>query len=296
MFLGGQLTEAISIAIKRYSGNDGNLRVLRSVSGGSINKCFQIAYSKESFFLKVNSAVKFPNMFIAEAEGLKQIGLTNTIQVPKVICYGVSNGEQYLVLEWIEHGINNASAQKEMGRNLAQLHKNTQLQFGLDHDNYMGSLTQTNKRNSSWSEFFINERLMPQVEFAKHRNLLSNRVLEQFEILYKRLDFLFPLEIPALVHGDLWSGNYLINYLNKPVLIDPAIFYAHREVDIAMTTLFGGFQQTFYDSYHEMFPLQEGWKERLDLWNLYPLLIHVNLFGQSYVSQLMTILNRFTGY
>ncbi|MEJ6980181.1 fructosamine kinase family protein [Pedobacter sp. P351] len=293
MFLSEQLSEAISIAIKEYSDNDGSLGLLSSVSGGSINKCFQIEYGKESFFLKVNSSVKFPSMFIAEAEGLKQIGLTNTIQVPKVICHGVSNDEQFLVLEWIEQGINDACAQAEMGRRLAELHMNTQLQFGLDHDNYMGSLVQSNKRSPSWSEFFIIERLVPQVEMARNRNLLSNSVLIQFEILYKNLDGLFPREIPSLLHGDLWSGNYLINYLNKPVLIDPAIFYGHREVDIAMTTLFGGFQQPFYDAYHEMFPLKEGWKERLDLWNLYPSLIHINLFGQSYVSQLMQILNRF---
>lgn len=135
---------------------------------------------------------------------------------------------------------------------------------------------------------------MPHVALAYQRKLLTKSVLEQFESLYQRLDFLYPQEAPALVHGDLWSGNYLTMNLNLPVLIDPAVTYAHREVDIAMTLLFGGFHQSFYDAYHEVFPLQEGWKERLDLWNLYPLLVHVNLFGGSYLNHVKEILYRYT--
>jgi fructosamine-3-kinase len=118
----------------------------------------------------------------------------------------------------------------------------------------------------------------------------SNSELSQFERLYHKLPGLFPKEKPRLVHGDLWSGNYLIDQDSNPVLIDPAAYFGHREVDIAMTRLFGGFDEAFYKSYNEVFPLETGWKDRIDLYNLYPLLIHVNLFGSGYVQQVKRII------
>ena len=158
----------------------------------------------------------------------------------------------------------------------------------------MGSLAQVNRQGVSWTEFFIEERLKPQVELGELKGLLAGSILDQFEIVYEKLDSLYPAERPALIHGDLWSGNYLVNSAEKPVLIDPAISYSNRECDIAMTTLFGGFQQLFYDAYNEVFPLQQGWKQRLDLWNLYPLLVHVNLFGTSYLGGIRRTLAEFT--
>lgn len=155
MFLNGQLTEAISIAIRQYSGNDAKFQLLKPVSGGCINKCFQILYGNEYFFLKLNSSLKLPGMFMAEAEGLKRLGLTKAIKVPKVSGYGTSFDEQFLVLEWIEQGINTISSQQELGRALAKLHKHTDSQFRLDHDNYMGSLTQSNKRNHHGRHFLL---------------------------------------------------------------------------------------------------------------------------------------------
>ena len=283
MFLNEHLTAAINIAIKSHLGIDASTRFIRPVIGGSINRCYQIEHGKKMFFLKLNSSKELPAMFIAEAEGLKRIRQTNTIKVPEVICYGSSADEQFLVLEWIENGIVSDVSQENLGRGLAQLHKSTQLQFGLDHNNYMGSLAQLNNRHYSWNEFFIEQRLKPQVELGKKNGLLAAEILDQFELLYNKLDSLYPAEKPALVHGDLWSGNYLINNSAQALLIDPAISYSNREVDIAMTTLFGGFSKYFYDAYNEVFPLQKGWEQRLDLWNLYPLLIHVNLFGTSYL-------------
>lgn len=284
MFLNEHLTGAINIAIKSYMGIEASTRFIRPVTGGNINSCYQIEYGKEMFFLKLNSSKKLPAMFIAEAEGLKRIRQTSTIQVPEAICYGSSADEQFLVLEWIESGIGSDISQENLGRGLAQLHESTQMQFGLDHDNYMGSLAQLNNSHYSWNDFFIKQRLKPQIEFAKNKGLLAAEILDQFELLYNKLDSLYPAEKPALVHGDLWSGNYLINNSAQAVLIDPAISYSNREVDIAMTTLFGGFSKCFYDAYNEVFPLQKGWEQRLDLWNLYPLLIHVNLFGTSYLN------------
>jgi fructosamine-3-kinase len=139
----------------------------------------------------------------------------------------------------------------------------------------------------------VEERLKPQISLAKQQGLITAAEVKQFAQLFELLDGLYPKEDPALVHGDLWSGNYLIDGAQQPVLIDPAVAYAHREADIAMTTLFGGFQDAFYAAYQEVFPLQAAWRERIHLWNLYPLMVHVNLFGTSYLAMVKNSLGRY---
>lgn len=165
------------------------------------------------------------------------------------------------------------------------MHTHSAEAFGFDGDNYMGSLKQSNIKHDTWAAFYTGERLMPMVKIAVDNCLLSNRDEQFFEKLYARLPGLFEEEKPSLIHGDLWSGNYIIANDDAPYLIDPAVSYGHREFDIAMTTLFGGFGRQFYRSYHESFPLAKGWEQRLDLWNLYPLLLHLNLFGAGYLGQ-----------
>lgn len=294
MFLTEQTVNVISASLKQKYGNAGRIEIIGAVSGGSINNCFKIKFDNAFFFVKVNSSQHFPNMFMAEAEGLKRIGSTNTIKVPQVVAVGNSGEEQFLVLEWIDQEKSDTQLQTKLGHLLAQLHRNTNDAFGLDHQNYMGSLVQTNNYHSSWATFYIQERLLPQVSLADQKGLLTPAILQQFESLYKKLKSFYTEEPPAFVHGDLWSGNYLIDHRQQPILIDPALSFSNREFDIAMTTLFGGFSPSFYDAYNEAFPLQNGWKQRLDLWNLYPLLIHVNLFGQSYLTQVKHILNKFS--
>jgi len=174
---------------------------------------------------------------------------------------------------------------------LATLHKTTQEDYGLDNNNYMGSLEQVNHKKKSLIDFFIECRLIPQIEMAG--NKLSKSDHEMFEALYKRLPSILIDEQPALVHGDLWSGNFMIGNKGQPVLIDPAVAYSSREVDIAMSRLFGGFDSVFYSSYEETYPTAPGLEERIDIYNLYPLLVHVNLFGGGYYQQVKNILNRF---
>lgn len=294
MFLTEQTVNVISATLKRKYGNSGNVEIIQPVSGGSVNECYKIKFNKALFFVKLNSSQRFPNMFMAEAEGLKRIGSTNTIKVPQAMAVGHAGDEQFLVLEWIDHGNSDDLSQAKLGQLLGQLHRNTSKSFGLDHQNYMGALTQTNNWHSSWTTFYIEERLCPQVDLAYKKGLLTPVMLKQFESLYAKLNSLYAEEPPAFVHGDLWSGNYIVDQSQQPVLFDPAISFSNRETDIAMTTLFGGFSSSFYDAYHEVFPLQGGWQQRLDLWNLYPLLIHVNLFGQSYVRQVNHTLNKFS--
>ncbi|WP_374164233.1 fructosamine kinase family protein [Arcticibacter sp. MXS-1] len=269
------------------------IEIVRSVGGGSINSCYQLKAGQTLFFAKINNAGHFPEMFFKESAGLREIAHTETIKVPKVLACGTSPGEQFLVLQWINAGRPDQTAMALMGEKLAAMHRTSSSGFGLDYDNYMGSLEQRNQRHPSWTEFFIEERLKPQIKIASDKKLIDRVITAKFERLFTALPGLFDEEDPSLLHGDLWAGNYMISETGEPVLIDPAVSYGHREFDIAMTTLFGGFDEAFYQAYHDAFPLQSGWQERLDIWNLYPLLVHVNLFGSSYLAPIRSTLERF---
>lgn len=290
------LSADITAAIKRVLGNlhSGRVNIISAshVAGGSINYCYKIQSTKGIYFLKTNSAAKFPDLFLAEAEGLKRIRDTNVIAVPEVIGHGRAESEIFLILKWIDQSSNDKS-QYQFGQQLAKMHSHTADQFGSDHDNYMGSLRQKNTFHSTWYEFFLLERIEPQLHLANNGNLIDNGIVKTFHSILKKLSASWPDEVPSLVHGDLWSGNYLISDEGTPILIDPAAYYGNREVDIAMSTLFGGFSPEFYRGYNDEFQLQDGWQERMDIWNLYPLLIHLNLFGSGYLSQIKDTLNKF---
>jgi protein-ribulosamine 3-kinase len=263
------------------------------VSGGSINAVYCLQILDKKYLLKVNSREQFPSMFKCEAEGLKAIALTGAIAVPDIILQNDIDDQSFLLLEWIDMRRATPKASTLFGSQLAQMHRTTVDSFGFEADNYMGSLHQSNKKHHKWSEFFVEERLMPMVKMAADRQRLYKTDLTNFEKLYKKLPELFQEEPPSLIHGDLWSGNYLISEDEKPYLIDPAVSYGHRESDIAMTTLFGGFSNEFYAAYNEAFPLEKGWQQRMDLWNLYPLLVHLNLFGMGYLGQVRDCLNEY---
>jgi protein-ribulosamine 3-kinase len=263
------------------------------VSGGSINAVYCLQILDKKYLLKVNSREQFPNMFKCEAEGLKTIALTGAIAVPDIILQNDIDDQSFLLLEWIDMRRATPKASILLGQQLARMHQSTADSFGFDSDNYMGSLQQSNKKHHKWSEFFVEERLMPMVKMAADRQRLYKTDLTNFEKLYKKLPELFQEEPPSLIHGDLWSGNYLISEDEKPYLIDPAVSYGHREFDIAMTTLFGGFSNEFYVAYNEAFPLEKDWQQRIDLWNLYPLLVHLNLFGMGYLGQVRDCLNKY---
>jgi protein-ribulosamine 3-kinase len=265
---------------------------VKAVSGGSVNQAYCIVTKNKKYFIKINSKSKHPGMFEAEAEGLSIMARAGA-NVPGVILNDNIADESFLLLGWIETGRHTAKASAILGQSLAQMHRWTSDYFGLDHNNYMGSLPQSNTKHRSWSAFFVAERLQPMVNMAVDKELLDVNDMASFEILYKNLPGLFDEEAPALLHGDLWGGNYLVSADETPYLIDPAISYGHREFDLAMTTLFGGFSNEFYDAYQEAFPLAKGWKQRVDLWNLYPLLVHLNLFGMGYLRQVRGCLRQY---
>ena len=261
--------------------------------GGCINQGGKLNTTIGRFFLKWNDDKKFPGMFEAEGKGLDLLHRQNSIRIPKVIGHGKNGPHQFLLLEFIEQKSRSKNYWEQLGQSLALVHRCSSEFFGLDCDNYIGSLRQFNHTNSNWINFFIEERLDIQVKLAIKSAAVDVGWERKFKALYAKLPSLIAIEKPSLIHGDLWSGNLITDEKGEPCLIDPAVYYGNREADLAMTTLFGGFNGEFYSAYEEAFPLPPGSERRVDIYNLYPLLVHVNLFGGSYVHSVESILRAF---
>lgn len=263
----------------------------QSVGGGSINDAQIIYTNAGNYFLKSNLHCRFPGMFTCEVKGLNLLRESGCIQLPEVIA---TDGSTYLLLEFITPAKRNANYWSDAGINLAQLHKNSNSHFGLDHDNFIGTLPQQNIPCISGVEFMIHRRFQPMIEMAVDNGLLDASAVKQADIFYSRLNDLLPNENPALLHGDLWNGNIITGADGNICFIDPAIYYGYRETDLAMTRLFGGFDEEFYSGYQSEYPLLEGWEERIAIFQLFPLLVHLNLFGRSYLNNVLEVLNRYS--
>jgi protein-ribulosamine 3-kinase len=252
------------------------------LSGGDINEVYSVETVTGSVVVKMNHADSFPDMLQKEAKGLGLLAAAGALKTPQVVSAGEIDGTQFLVLERITTATAGEQSWIRFGQQLASQHKQTDTHFGLDHNNYIGSLVQLNLSCETWAEFYITQRLQPMVEMAVNQGDINYVEAKIFDDFYQRIDAIFPVEKPALLHGDLWSGNYLIDANREPVLIDPAVYYGHREMDLAMMHLFGGFSPVLFESYNEVHPLQAGWRDRVPYCQVYPLLVHVNLFGRSY--------------
>jgi len=289
-----QIKELVKDPLSKHLGKPISSVQLNSVGGGSINDTYRVVVNNHIiFFLKLNSTLSFPGLFEKEKNGLAFLAAQKTILTPGVILCETNENDQWLLLEWVEGGIRTENFWTKFGEQLAQLHRVSHDQFGFTEDNYMGSLPQVNTFTADWTHFFIHYRLLPQIELARNKSLLDKNHIHSFEILFKKLDSLFAVEKPSLLHGDLWSGNFMCNAQSQPILIDPAVYFGHRCMDLAMTTLFGGFDKLFYEAYHYHFPLPVNYHEQWEVCNLYPLLIHLNLFGQSYLADIGATLKRF---
>jgi len=288
-----ELKTTVESLLSSQKGTRVSIDETRSLGGGCINEVFMLKTSTGRYFLKYNSATAFPAMFEKEALGLKILSETNSISVPQVVQHGKSGNYAFLLLHYIESTTVNSNFWNEFGRKLADLHRNTNEYFGLDHDNYIGSLVQKNNLHPDFFSFFISERIEPQLKEARNKGAFSHSDTRYFDSLFKSLHNIIPSEKPALVHGDLWSGNFMVNTAGEPCLIDPAVYYGHREADIAMTQLFGGFHSEFYQAYNQAWPMEKDWQKRIDIFNLYPLLVHVNLFGGGYAGQVLQIIRQF---
>lgn len=274
------------------------IKILRAIniSGGSINEAAKLLIENGTeLFLKWNSG-SLLEMFDVEVKGLQFIQQhCDRFKIPNIIGYDITDSGEisWLLLEYIDQGRTDGDFFEHFGQSLAQLHTVTHSEFGLDHDNFIGRLPQINSFEKNWITFFIEHRIEPQLKMAFDKGLLPDSLLKNFEILFKQLPDIIPEEKPALLHGDLWSGNFMATSDAIPVLIDPAVYFGHREAELAFTKLFGGFSSAFYRAYNESNPPEAGLEQRVDIFNLYPLLVHVNLFGHAYTSQVTSIIKRF---
>jgi fructosamine-3-kinase len=263
-----------------------------SVSGGGINDAYHLSSNSQSYFVKLNTTER-EFMFEAEAQGLSELAATGCIRIPNVICFGQTSQNSYLVLEYIPCQPFNTSSSRLLGEQLAQMHQLEQPFFGWHCDNTIGSTPQYNPREHDWLTFWQQHRLQQQLTFAK-QNGYGQQLQDKGDKLSERLANLFDgyQPKPALLHGDLWSGNAAVSPDGNPIIYDPACYYGDRETDIAMTELFGGFSPDFYATYNATYPLDDGYKTRKTLYNLYHILNHVNLFGGSYLSQASNMIDQ----
>jgi fructosamine-3-kinase len=264
------------------------------VYGGDINQCFRLETSRGAFFMKVNASLFGLDFFEKEARGLILLANAGAIRVPRPLFDGKFHQQVYLVMEALEGGTAGPDFWEKFGHSMGALHGNHAERFGLEYPNYIGKIHQENTWHDRWHEFYANQRIMCNVYKAKERQLLNMEDVELAEKFCVKLKDLVPEERPSLLHGDLWNGNYIATADGLPAIFDPAVYYGHRETDLAMARLFGGFDARFFAAYQEAWPLQPGWEERVPIFQLYPLLIHLLLFGGKYRGQVEEILRKFS--
>jgi fructosamine-3-kinase len=263
----------------------------RRLGGGDINEAFEVSLGDgTNIFVKTH-----PNpprsMFGAESRGLRWLEEAGAIRIPRVVAVS-DERPAYLALELLNPAKRHPDFDETLGRGLAALHSFGARSFGLDHDNFIGRLAQSNAVADGWASFYWTSRLEPQLRLATDRGLIDTGTGSRFDTLRRVLaERVGPEERPSRLHGDLWGGNLHVDETGQPCLIDPAAYGGHREVDLAMMRLFGGFRERVFAAYEEAWPLAPGTGERVSLYQLYPLLVHVNLFGGSYVGSVKRALS-----
>jgi len=265
----------------------------RPVGGGDISSAWRVKTENNVAFLKTGPASSL-DMFLAEADGLKELADAKAVRVPKVLGCVCSGKESLLALEWIDFELAAESCEWMLGRNLARLHRHTVDRFGWRRDNTIGATPQHNPWSDDWVDFFKEHRIGFQLELAG-RNGFRGNLQTMGARLLDNMGHFFSDYWPeaSLLHGDLWGGNWAA-CAGAPVIYDPAVYYGDRETDIAMTRLFGGFGPAFYEAYQETWPLAAGHSKREQLYQLYHVMNHLNLFGAAYLARAEGILRGLT--
>lgn len=267
---------------------------ITGITGGDINEARLLKTNQGDYFLKFNNVPHAAEMFTSEVVGLHALAASNVIRTPLIIGQGMIQNYAFLLLEYLPTEVVQDTFWEHFGKTLATFHGVAiQKEFGWKENNFIGSLAQKNTWHSTWQDFYAQERLLPQMKQSLESNSLEKSDLAALEKLIKRLPEICPTEPATLIHGDLWSGNYVAVGGEEVALIDPSVCYAHREMDIAMSQLFGGFHRDFYYHYNNIYPLEVGFEQRMPIYQLYYLLVHVNLFGTSYVPAVRRILEVF---
>ena len=286
------LPDAIARAISQATGQDFQIDDRRRVDGGCINSTEILQGGDRRYFVKHNDAARLA-MFEAESEGLVEIAGTKSVRVPQPVCFGAHAAHAFLVLEYLDIGSSSGPADELLGRQLAAMHHATKNVFGWRRNNTIGSTPQINTAEHDWLTFYREHRLRFQLELAA-QDSPGGSLMRRGEQLLEKLPVFFAnyQPRPSLLHGDLWGGNHAALRDGTPVIFDPAVHYGDREADIAMTELFGGYAPGFYAAYQEAWPLDPGYRVRRDLYNLYHVLNHLNLFGGGYRGQAQRLIDR----
>ncbi|PWT95369.1 MAG: hypothetical protein C5B52_18125 [Bacteroidetes bacterium] len=262
-----------------------------SIHGGDINETYTLETNQAKYFLKVNDQKIGDDLFEKERKGLLLLRQADCIRTPLPLFNGKFEEKIFLLMEFISRGSPGKGMWNEFGESLATLHHQSAREFGLDHNNYLGSVPQSNHQHKTWAAFYGEERIMKLTAALRQMGLLELRYEKAAVHLCSRLIDIFPDEDPSLLHGDLWGGNFMVDDLGKAVIFDPAVYFGHREMDLAMCRLFGGFDQEFFEAYEYYYPLEKDYGKRVPVCQLYPLLIHLLLFGGHYHHDVIDILD-----
>ena len=283
MKLFNYLSEQLSFELKSSS----------SLSGGDISDTHKLSTSLGDLVIKRNDA-NLNLMLKREAEGLQLLREnTDFIRIPEVLLQGTFEQDSFLVIEYIQPGNPKQDSHINFGKALAQLHSNTQEKWGMEGTNYIGSLPQENRLHNTWEELYWQERISPQLKRALYNGYLKQEDIPKGTNAVQLFKEVFSPHAPALLHGDLWNGNYFFDTEGKPVLIDPSVYYGHPMMDIGMAHLFGGFSSDFFESYYSENPITGNKTTQIELAQLYYLLVHLNLFGTSYLGSVKNILEKY---
>lgn len=281
--------QAISHQLSDVLGKPFKISEREALEGGDVNQCYCVGDGDERFFIKLNDKEQLA-MFKSEAESLRILNEANCVQVPQLLHLGTCREKSFLVLNYLPtKTIDNESA-FELGQQLAELHQwGEQAEYGFDFDNYVGITPQPNKWRRRWCRFFAEQRIAWQLQLCEEKGIQFGNIDTITGNVISLLMHHQPT--PSLLHGDLWHGNTALT-VTGPIIFDPATYWGDRECDIAMTELFGGFPASFYEGYQSVFPLDDGYQERRDLYNLYHILNHCNLFGGEYLAQAEHIIEK----
>lgn len=284
-----ELAARLGVELTRALGRGARVRRWSPLSGGSISETFLLETEAGAFVVKSAPALDGGALFRAEALGLSALRrAASGLAVPEVVSV-VETPPACVIMSYLRPGARTSDFDERLGRGLAALHRTTAPAFGFEGDNFCGATPQPNPWTQRWVEFYAQHRLGFQVERAARAGRLGGAQRRRLERLISALPARLsePSEGPALIHGDLWSGNLVVDAEGRPGVVDPAAYYAHREAELGMMTLFGGFSERVFAAYEEVFPLEPGWRERNRLYQLYHLLNHLNLFGTGYLEPVM---------
>ncbi|MBC8109437.1 MAG: fructosamine kinase family protein [Verrucomicrobia bacterium] len=273
-------------------GSDTVVEEYQVISGGNVSNAVRLETNEGFFFVKWNES-QSEDYFVTEAKGLQLLHEIADVKTPEIFGFGHKYNKSYIILEFLTTTTPEEKFWENLGIATAHLHQHTAPKFGLKDDNYIGSLRQNNAFEDSWIDFFIQKRLLPQAGLAYYNGEISLPMLHRLEKLASQLPAYLPPAKPALLHGNLITGNVLTGVNQDAIFIDPAVYYGCYEAEIAFTKLFGGFEAVFYETYQAINPMESGFEDRVGIYNLYPLLIHINLFGSGYLSGVEKVLRRF---